>query len=61
MIGAITAVFSSWHSEKATAYREINHIDAKLGTAVTIQSMWPWQQAQQGVGNKGHCKKNPGK
>ena len=39
LIGAIRAVFSSWHSDKATAYREMNRIDAKLGTAVTIQSM----------------------
>ncbi|MEI6113223.1 MAG: PEP/pyruvate-binding domain-containing protein [Burkholderiales bacterium] len=39
LIGAMQAVFSSWHSDKATAYRQINRIDAKLGTAVTIQSM----------------------
>ena len=39
LIGAIRAVFSSWLSDKATAYRQINRIDAKLGTAVTIQSM----------------------
>ena len=39
LIGAIRAVFSSWQSDKAIAYRKINRIDASLGTAVTIQSM----------------------
>lgn len=39
LLGAIRAVFSSWHSDKAVAYRKINGIDASLGTAVTIQSM----------------------
>lgn len=37
--GAIRGVFMSWHAEKAQAYREINQIDAAMGTAVTIQSM----------------------
>ena len=39
LLGAIRAVFASWHSEKAAAYRQIHRIDGKLGTAVTIQSM----------------------
>lgn len=37
--GAVRAVFLSWQSEKASAYREINHLDAAMGTAVTIQCM----------------------
>lgn len=37
--GAVRAVFESWHAEKARAYREMNHIDHDLGTAVTIQRM----------------------
>lgn len=37
--GAVRAVFDSWHAEKARAYREMNHIDHHLGTAVTIQRM----------------------
>lgn len=36
---AIHAVFASWHSEKAEAYRRLNQIDADIGTAVTIQTM----------------------
>ena len=37
--GAVRAVFESWHSDKARAYREMNHIDHHLGTAVTVQRM----------------------
>lgn len=37
--GAVRAVFESWHAEKARVYREMNHIDHDLGTAVTIQRM----------------------
>ena len=37
--GAIRAVFSSWHADKAQAYRKINRIDPAMGTAVTIQCM----------------------
>lgn len=37
--GAILAVFSSWDSEKAKQYRQINQIDEAIGTAVTIQQM----------------------
>lgn len=36
---SIKAVFLSWNSERAKAYREINHIDNSLGTAVNIVSM----------------------
>lgn len=36
---AIKAVFNSWDSERATVYRQINHIPDDWGTAVTVQSM----------------------
>jgi len=37
---AIKAVFNSWDSERAVAYRSIQNIDKSLmGTAVTVQSM----------------------
>eukprot|EP00960_Hanusia_phi_P071404 767548-Hanusia_phi.AAC.2 len=36
---AIRAVFDSWDSERAKAYRDINQIHGLLGTAVTVQSM----------------------
>jgi len=36
---AISAVFNSWDSDRAVAYRAINRIDGLLGTAVTVQSM----------------------
>ena len=36
---AIAAVFRSWNSDRAQTYRRINGIDAKIGTAVSIQSM----------------------
>lgn len=37
--GAVEAVFNSWNSERARAYRRINKITGLLGTAVNIQSM----------------------
>ena len=37
--GAVRAVFASWDSDKARAYRDMNGIDHGLGTAVTIQRM----------------------
>jgi len=37
--GAMKAVFDSWDSPRANAYREINGITGLLGTAVTVQSM----------------------
>ncbi|MEZ5323022.1 MAG: PEP/pyruvate-binding domain-containing protein [Microthrixaceae bacterium] len=36
---AIRAVFSSWGAPRATAYREHEHIDHGLGTAVNVQAM----------------------
>jgi pyruvate, orthophosphate dikinase len=37
--GAIEAVFSSWMSDKASAYRRLNGVADAIGTAVTVQSM----------------------
>jgi pyruvate,orthophosphate dikinase len=39
IMAAIDAVFRSWCSERATAYRERAGIDHDLGTAVTVQTM----------------------
>jgi pyruvate,orthophosphate dikinase len=39
LAGAIRAVFASWQAEKAQSYRQLNQIDADMGTAVTIQRM----------------------
>ena len=36
---AIEAVFQSWNSERAKAYREINHISDEMGTAVNVVVM----------------------
>jgi pyruvate,orthophosphate dikinase len=36
---AVEAVFRSWNSDKAQAYRRLHHIDAAMGTAVTVQAM----------------------
>ncbi len=36
---AIEAVFKSWNSERAIAYREINRITGNMGTAVNIVTM----------------------
>ena len=36
---AIRAVFDSWNSERAKAYRAIHKINDNLGTAVTVQEM----------------------
>ena len=36
---AIEAVFDSWNSDRAKAYRNIHKIDEALGTAVTVQQM----------------------
>ncbi len=36
---AIGAVFNSWDSERATLYRQINHIPDDWGTAVIVQTM----------------------
>jgi pyruvate,orthophosphate dikinase len=37
--GAIRAVFNSWSSDKAIAYRRLNRLDDAMGTAVTVQRM----------------------
>lgn len=39
LAGAIEAVLASWQSEKARAYRRLNHISESIGTAVTVQQM----------------------
>jgi len=36
---AVRAVFASWHSPRATTYRELNGIPHDLGTAVIVQAM----------------------
>ena len=36
---AVAAVFRSWNSAKAVAYRRANDISGELGTAVTVQQM----------------------
>ena len=37
--GAITAVFLSWNTKRAKAYRKINYIPDHWGTAVNVQAM----------------------
>ncbi|MFZ2448012.1 MAG: pyruvate, phosphate dikinase [Syntrophobacteraceae bacterium] len=37
--GAITAVFGSWNTPRAIAYRELNDIPETMGTAVNVQAM----------------------
>jgi pyruvate, orthophosphate dikinase len=37
--GAITAVFSSWNTQRAITYRELHDIPWSWGTAVNVQSM----------------------
>jgi pyruvate,water dikinase len=41
LVNAINAVFDSWNSERAVAYRGHHHIEGLLGTAVTVQMMCP--------------------
>ncbi|MFN8593832.1 MAG: pyruvate, phosphate dikinase [Thermomicrobiales bacterium] len=36
---AVMAVFNSWHTPRARAYRHANHIAEDLGTAVNVQAM----------------------
>lgn len=45
LVQCINAVFKSWNSQRAIAYRQRHHIDGVLGTAVTIQAMFPSQVA----------------
>ncbi len=37
--GAINAVFSSWHADKAVTYRRVEKIDDIFGTGVNVQQM----------------------
>ncbi|MDC3174170.1 pyruvate, phosphate dikinase [Candidatus Pelagibacter sp.] len=39
LLGAISAVFLSWYSNRAKVYRKLNHIPSEWGTAVNVQSM----------------------
>jgi pyruvate,orthophosphate dikinase len=39
LFGAINAVFRSWNSERAVAYRRQEHIAGDLGTAVNVMAM----------------------
>ena len=39
LLGAISAVFLSWDSNRAQIYRKINQIPSEWGTAVNVQSM----------------------
>ena len=39
LLGAISAVFLSWESNRSKVYRKLNQIPADWGTAVNIQSM----------------------
>ena len=39
LTAAVSAVFASWHSPRAVKFREIESIDADLGTACTVQQM----------------------
>ena len=39
LLGAISAVFLSWESNRAKVYRKLNQIPAEWGTAVNVQSM----------------------
>lgn len=41
LAAAINAVFGSWNSDRAIAYRQHHHIHGLLGTAVTVQMMCP--------------------
>jgi pyruvate,orthophosphate dikinase len=39
LVGAISAVFLSWESNRAKVYRKLNQISSEWGTAVNVQSM----------------------
>jgi pyruvate,water dikinase len=43
LCACINAVFNSWNSERAVAYRRQHDIRGLAGTAVTVQSMFPSQ------------------
>lgn len=42
---SISAVFSSWHSERAVAYRKHHDVSGALGTAVNVQAMFPSERS----------------
>jgi phosphohistidine swiveling domain-containing protein len=42
---AINAVFASWHSDRAIAYRKHHRIEGLVGTAVNVQMMCPAEVA----------------
>lgn len=39
LFGAVQAVFRSWQSTRAVAYRQLHSLDSLIGTAVTVQTM----------------------
>lgn len=39
LLMSVRAVFQSWDTPRAKQYRELNHIDHQLGTAVNVQQM----------------------
>ncbi len=39
LLGAVEAVWRSWESPRAIAYRRLHHLDDRAGTAVTVQAM----------------------
>jgi pyruvate,water dikinase len=43
LVECINAVFRSWNSDRAHAYRRRNQIDGLAGTAVNVQAMFPSQ------------------
>jgi pyruvate,water dikinase len=43
LVACINAVFHSWNSERAQAYRRRNQIEGLAGTAVNVQAMFPSQ------------------
>ncbi|MCC5790251.1 MAG: hypothetical protein JJT75_11495 [Opitutales bacterium] len=41
LIACINAVYRSWNSERAIAYRKRNKVEGLVGTAVNVQAMFP--------------------
>ncbi len=41
----INAVFASWHSDRARAYRQHHDLHGVVGTAVTVQAMFPSERS----------------
>lgn len=61
LIGAIEAVFQSWYSERAVAYRASHGIPENLGTAVTVQAMvYGNLNSKSGTGVVHSCNPNTG-